>query len=688
MERSPGGQGGIPPLSALLRNEEEFGADALLKAPRCVKTGFSALDRLLGGGLSPGLTVLGASPGLGKSTLALNIAEQVSAQGSPVRYYSYEMPPKRLGMKLIVRQNFRSGGSPLFSAKDLFDAETLGTWTDAWEAYRQARRQVAERIGGLYIVDCDAGGRAYTAEDIQADVKRFMEEQNPEGKMPLLIVDYLQILPLGETVRISDIRQAVDYNIRKMTALSKSYGGIPVLLISSLGRTSYKVPVQIDSFKESGSIEFSADTLLGIQFSACQREDGSVNKDWSMDREKDRMPREMDLVVLKQRYGETGRIPFLYYAAYDCFAEASAPLALPERPAAGQSGLQAHVPDRAAPPEAEADPAVQREPSAAPEPEEAQDKNAGREEQNRPRAQNREKACINNTMIAHDLRRGAAVPGEEQRCRVLPARDIYTAYTISAPLSYDDCDVADGLYSLFLTEKYFSPEDGFTLRRLLTMLTGDSRQTLTAQKREALAASIARLRETRITIRCGQELEARSKDRRYRKVNFEEPRSFLRLSESGEKFYFPSAELAEVLPLYAYAAMTGQVISFPTALLRVRGEEGGRALGNTAEMIAVKHFLIYRLEVVRNKKSALEQHAMRTVAFGRDSQLLHILRLRREDYSSADWARRCRRINGMVRMTLDHFRRIGYISGYTVNDENSVTVTGPVADPWTLGFDL
>ena len=91
------------PLSALLLDEAEFGSDALLRAHPCVSTGFPALDRLLGGGLSPGLTVLGASPGLGKSTLALNIAQHAAAHGSPVRYYSYEMPPKRLGMKLITR---------------------------------------------------------------------------------------------------------------------------------------------------------------------------------------------------------------------------------------------------------------------------------------------------------------------------------------------------------------------------------------------------------------------------------------------------------------------------------------------------------------------------------------------------------------------------------------------------------
>ena len=669
---------GIAPLSALLQDEAEFGSDALLRAQPCVGTGFPALDRLLGGGLSPGLTVLGASPGLGKSTLALNIAAYAAAHGSPVRYYSYEMPPKRLGMKLIVRENFRSGGSPLFSVKDLFDGDTLRGWTDAWEAYRRARRQAAERMDNLYIVDCDAGGKTYTAEDIRADFQRFMESREPGGGMPLLIVDYLQILPLDPGVRVGDARQAVDYNVRRMTALSKSFGGVPVLLISSLGRTSYKIPVQIDSFKESGSIEFSADTLLGIQFSACQKEDGVPNRDWSMEQEKDKSPREMDLVVLKQRYGETGKVPFLYYAAYDCFAEA------------GDRAPAAALPQPA-------EPAPVRVPAAAPkpaeepeeEPEEATVEAEAPEETGavRPRTQGLEKACMNNTMLAHSLRGGGGVPGEEQSCLVLPSKGISTTYTVSGELSCGDCDVADALYSLFLSEKYFSAENGFSLRRILTILTGDSRQTLTDRRREALLASLDRLQQTTISIRCGEELAARGMDRKYGKVSFDRPRSFLRLEQHNGRYHFPSVQLAEVLPLYAYAAMTGQVISFPTTLLKPRAAGGKKALSSTAEAIAIRHFLLYRLEVVRNKKSAQEQHKMRTIALGRDSQLFRLLRIRREDYSSLEWTRRCRRVAGLVADALDSLRQVGYISGYTFHEESSVTITGAIADPWTLDYE-
>ena len=78
---------------------------------------------------------------------------------------------------------------------------------------------------------------------------------------------------------------------------------------------------------------------------------------------------------------------------------------------------------------------------------------------------------------------------------------------------------------------------------------------------------------------------------------------------------------------------------------------------------------------------------MRTIALGRDSQLFRLLRIRREDYSSADWSRRCRRVAGLVADALEAFRQAGYIQGYVFHEESSVTVSGAVADPWILDYE-
>lgn len=66
-------------------------------------TGIKKLDQMLGGGLYAGLTFLGARPGMGKSTFALQIASEIAAAGSPVLFYSLEMPSVRMEAKILNR---------------------------------------------------------------------------------------------------------------------------------------------------------------------------------------------------------------------------------------------------------------------------------------------------------------------------------------------------------------------------------------------------------------------------------------------------------------------------------------------------------------------------------------------------------------------------------------------------------
>ena len=66
-------------------------------------TGIKKLNQMLGGGLYAGLTFLGARPGMGKSTFALQIASEIAAAGSPVLFYSLEMPSVRMEAKILNR---------------------------------------------------------------------------------------------------------------------------------------------------------------------------------------------------------------------------------------------------------------------------------------------------------------------------------------------------------------------------------------------------------------------------------------------------------------------------------------------------------------------------------------------------------------------------------------------------------
>ena len=74
-----------------------------------IKTGFPQLDELLGGGLAPGLVVLGGQPGVGKSTFCLQLAENVAESGIPVLYFSFEMQERQIAAKSISRKLFLNG---------------------------------------------------------------------------------------------------------------------------------------------------------------------------------------------------------------------------------------------------------------------------------------------------------------------------------------------------------------------------------------------------------------------------------------------------------------------------------------------------------------------------------------------------------------------------------------------------
>src|SRR5699024_5372941 len=91
-------------------------------------------------------------------------------------------------------------------------------------------------------------------------------------------------------------------------------------------RKSYEFPVGMDSFKESGGIEYSADLVLGLQFSAFS--DNSVdNKEIDFDEEKEKEPRKVELKILKNRNGETGKsVHFEYHAKYNMYVEVEQPL--------------------------------------------------------------------------------------------------------------------------------------------------------------------------------------------------------------------------------------------------------------------------------------------------------------------------------------------------------------------------
>lgn len=322
--------------------KRSFSLDAIKARAAGPGTGIPGLDVILRG-LQSGLIVLGGMTSVGKSTLAIGIGGHIARGGTPVLYYSTEMPADRISARIIARHHFalcRQKGEPLlFSAADLYDsalpwetdARLNAAYREAYDAASGALRTV--RVGGaeipyvhaaqgeyrFMVVDGGAGDGGLSAEYIRSDALAYRDEH---GQTPVVIVDYLQMLTRGRSARALSERQEVEDSIRDLVALANA--GFCVLVVSSLSRSSYVGPIHEGAFKESGGIEYSASVLIGIQYAAIHQ------KGWDHDAEKAKPVREIELVVLKNRYGADGVVRMDYYARYDTFlarGEAAPPLA-------------------------------------------------------------------------------------------------------------------------------------------------------------------------------------------------------------------------------------------------------------------------------------------------------------------------------------------------------------------------
>lgn len=285
-------------------------------ATQRVSTGFPDLDRSLSGGLTNGLYVLGAVPGLGKSTLALQIACNLSGHGVPVLYFALEMNRTWITAKSVSRADFQLRRKTGLPVADLLNAEKVRTLSaQEWERIERARAQVEREGANLYLYE--QGPNLTNIGHIRDCIQTFRQaHQQRYGDLPLMVVvDYLQILaPRGEALHLSD-KQIVDDNVRELCKIRDQMGVI-ILLISALNRISYNRPITLESFKESGSIEYSADAILGMQYR------GIGGKNFSLEAAKAKSPRELELTVLKMRYGLDGvRIPLHFYSESSCFQQ-------------------------------------------------------------------------------------------------------------------------------------------------------------------------------------------------------------------------------------------------------------------------------------------------------------------------------------------------------------------------------
>lgn len=271
-----------------------------------IPTGFTQLDKL-SGGLQSGLYFLAAISSLGKTTFASQLADNVAAAGKSVLYFSLEQSRAELVSKSLARQIALT--DPLSKISSI----SIRRGFNQLEA-AQAAADYVKRVGfNLSIIE--AGGQCVDAAYIKAAVEKF--------KPIVVIIDYLQIMDS----RVNGTpREKIDRNVLELKRLSREKG-ITVFVISSINRNAYLSPIDFESFKESGGIEFSADVVYGLQLQALSEPLFQTDKDIVKKRErlkeaKLEIPRKLELVCLKNRFGQTAfSVDFLYNPVQELFTE-------------------------------------------------------------------------------------------------------------------------------------------------------------------------------------------------------------------------------------------------------------------------------------------------------------------------------------------------------------------------------
>lgn len=283
-----------------------------MKAAGSRKTGFPVLDKL-SNGLYAGLYVIAATSSLGKTTLALQVADNLAAAGHDILFFSLEQSRLELVTKSFSRLLKQENNESVSSL-------TLRTGADS-NSLQAAAKLYKSKIGDrMNIIE---GNFGCNIDYISAYVREYI---NKNGTSPIIFVDYLQILQPSAEVKASTTRESIDQTVTALKRLSRDYG-LTVFIISSVNRANYMQPIDFESLKESGGIEYTADVVWGLQLQCLDEE--KFTKQNNLKEKRDRIkeakaesPRQIKLVCLKNRYGISNfDCDFAYYPECDLYTQ-------------------------------------------------------------------------------------------------------------------------------------------------------------------------------------------------------------------------------------------------------------------------------------------------------------------------------------------------------------------------------
>ena len=251
-------------------------------------TGYTEFDEMTAGLQPTDLLILAARPSMGKTTLALNMAEYAAMKSKqPVAIFSMEMSASQLALRLI-------------SSVGRINATRLRTGQledEDWSRVTSAIRMLRE--AKIFIDDTPA----LSPEALRSKARRLKREHD----LGLIVIDYLQLMavPGNQENRATEISEIS----RSLKGLAKELN-VPVIALSQLNRSletrTDKRPVMAD-LRESGAIEQDADVIVFIYRDEYYNKENSPDKGLA------------EVIIGKQRNGPTGSIKLKFFGEYTRF---------------------------------------------------------------------------------------------------------------------------------------------------------------------------------------------------------------------------------------------------------------------------------------------------------------------------------------------------------------------------------
>ena len=282
--------GGLKPISEVVQSVYDSVTDMAENGSKLpgLSTGLADLDsRSLG--LNDGELILIASrPGMGKTSIALNIAVSAAkTSGKSVAVFSLEMSREQLAMRIL-------SGESLVPLQKLMRGSLS---TDEWRRVVEAASEISRT--NIFIDD----NPMLSVADMNAQCRRVKN-------LGLVVIDYLQLMQsAGGKSTQGENRQQIVSDISRMLKIMAKELRVPVLCMSQLNRAGEarqdKRP-QLSDLRESGAIEQDADVVIGLY------REGYYNKECEN-------PTAAEAIILKNRKGETGKVDLMWMAEYTTY---------------------------------------------------------------------------------------------------------------------------------------------------------------------------------------------------------------------------------------------------------------------------------------------------------------------------------------------------------------------------------